>query len=1083
MTRRNGGTARSFVVVGIVLIVTIVVLVTSLRTRGLQEAVPVEPPLSDPHLEVGENPLDHAPEAIADEASPFRAVETSVGHRAELPVPAFSGRLRAEGETAASGAMVVWIPLPESVMEVPGRVARHDWNAIDASSLRTHSDTHGSFEFDQEPDGSSLLGSVLWGIHPDYLALPILLGIDSSEWPRAQDYHLQRVEKAYVNVVDGDGHAVPGAIVEQRGIAPRSLPSEEIPLEHRVRDLLRTSTVTDDAGRCYFFAFPDESTLQARQGFRLSAPRRGPRQSEVTLVLGASFTAQGELLGWEEADGIEKRPQVSFGVQREKRFEILGAVAVAEEGSWGPVTVPLLADGPYRFRMEAPGLVPRDAFVDPPPAGTTVRVDFEAIVGHDLWYYVTDPEGTPLLTSTVTVRWDEEGQEVSIAAQPRPDGYVLVRGCPAGPIQARALAPGYAPDNFQAQVAPLVHPVTLELALTPAASLRGRCVHGGEPVDEFTVLYWQTGDTDPPGRRSFDGRADGSFVLEQAPIGDLSLLAYAPGLGQSESQRIAFAGEQSADVVIELWDPTVGSGRVIDQMTGEPLGTAEVGLFATVEFGSFDPIVATQSVGPDGSFELTGFSPAPTTFTASAKGYSTATRLIVAEAGVPLDLGTIALSRSQTLEIHLVGKGMVDPTRYSVHCLNRPEIGSAVFDSEGVVKFENVSAGEIDFRLDLPDNSSVFFGQDFVVGYDWKIEIPVKGTRQLIVDVAPSPEAEVPELGFVVVHYDHNWATCKRSVTDYAFDGPVVIDGMPDTDLMVQVQDRDGVTIGLANGSFDGRPELRLRVEIGADPQLFRVVDATHQPLGGVSVVVGVKRDTKRQSCGQTDARGECRLLVPTGGPLFASLNSNTHGYRVGIPVVASEDPNEAIELVLTGDAEVELLLRDGDRPVAGLVCALEDHFLNTGTWIPNLTSDSQGQVAWDQLSPGEFLLRAHHPDYLPVREIVRASPDAAPVVIQVRQTGRTTFQATSQSGRPVFDLALELTNLEFQKNVQEWIDIDYVLPPPRGLVTDATGRLFLDDLPHGDYRWRVRRPGFDPVEGLFTVIAGGEVHVSVALP
>jgi hypothetical protein len=73
---------------------------------------------------------------------------------------------------------------------------------------------------------------------------------------------------------------------------------------------------------------------------------------------------------------------------------------------------------------------------------------------------------------------------------------------------------------------------------------------------------------------------------------------------------------------------------------------------------------------------------------------------------------------------------------------------------------------------------------------------------------------------------------------------------------------------------------------------------------------------------------------------------------------------------------------------------------------------------------------------------------------------------ATRVSGEPLADAAIELINEQMYTSVSSWIESGLVKRPSNGLATGTDGRLVVDGLPRGSYRWTLRGPGGESGSG-----------------
>ena len=110
----------------------------------------------------------------------------------------------------------------------------------------------------------------------------------------------------------------------------------------------------------------------------------------------------------------------------------------------------------------------------------------------------------------------------------------------------------------------------VEVRLELAGQIAGRCLRDGAPVESFQVLYWSE-DPSQVAREKVTGSEDGSFLIEEAPLGDVILVGLdAEGANGAPHFVVVTPGE-TAEVTIELLRPLSARGKVVDAVTGEPV--------------------------------------------------------------------------------------------------------------------------------------------------------------------------------------------------------------------------------------------------------------------------------------------------------------------------------------------------------------------------------------------------------------------------------------------------------------------------------------------------------------------------------
>src|SRR6185295_17398735 len=130
----------------------------------------------------------------------------------------------------------------------------------------------------------------------------------------------------------------------------------------RFERFLEQEALTDSSGSVELAPFAGEQVLWAVRGELRSIPWQGPTPSSpVVLVMGETFTVGGSVL---YPDRVEWKPDY----EGERRIMVSGfargfwrplvRVRDVEEGTWGPIAVPLEGVSRLRVRLEGAPITP-----------------------------------------------------------------------------------------------------------------------------------------------------------------------------------------------------------------------------------------------------------------------------------------------------------------------------------------------------------------------------------------------------------------------------------------------------------------------------------------------------------------------------------------------------------------------------------------------------------------------------------------------------------------------------------------------------------------------------------------------------
>lgn len=168
-----------------------------------------------------------------------------------------------------------------------------------------------------------------------------------------------------------------------------------------------------------------------------------------------------------------------------------------------------------------------------------------------------------------------------------------------GELTVEAMAEGY--GRVYADVTVLTR-VRRDFDLVPAAALRGRVEHAGEPVAGAQITVWGDRRGGSTRKVSTVSQPDGRFVVDQLTPGRYSVRATAQGLESPPIGAVAAVGDSGGEFTCELSATYALAGTVT--MDGEPVGGIWLSASGTNKHGSGDAV--SQN---DGRFAIANLPP------------------------------------------------------------------------------------------------------------------------------------------------------------------------------------------------------------------------------------------------------------------------------------------------------------------------------------------------------------------------------------------------------------------------------------------------------------------------------------------
>jgi hypothetical protein len=272
--------------------------------------------------------------------------------------------------------------------------------------------------------------------------------------------------------------------------------------------LLRREFPVGGGGAVDIDPLPGLSWVWAEAEGLVSEPWIGKAPATIELAVGPRFTARG----WVRREaGVDLGPDTSIrvSIRRGSSERVLERSQVRDDGSWGPSSVPLVAGDAYVFRLDGADLIPTEKVVEPPRGFADVQIDFTAQIGFTLPVVAVGAEDEVIPGVRVAAKWLDEASWTSRDASTDEHGRASLRGLPPAVIYLWASRDGFVDmgaDPLELS-ASRVEPVLIRLS--PAGTIRGRCVRGDVPVTSFELIWWKEQGTasahDGGGQRDWRG--------------------------------------------------------------------------------------------------------------------------------------------------------------------------------------------------------------------------------------------------------------------------------------------------------------------------------------------------------------------------------------------------------------------------------------------------------------------------------------------------------------------------------------------------------------------------------------------------
>lgn len=979
-----------------------------------------------------------------------------------------------QGGIRLSGATVSWTVLGSK----PD--LQRDWPMPDpevwasASTIAT-TDEHGEFQLDP-PNGAADLPSVLWVTCPGRRARAFHLGPGETPAALADQISLELGERLIATVRLADESSVPGADVFQRlYLSPR----ERADLDGR--DLaaayaLQRRVATDGSGRATLSDLGGRQVVSAASESRLSNNWIGSAPDEIELVIQPTFTWSGKLT-LEDPTLELSTPTVLVVALTGSTRSIVDSATVRADGTLGPRSAPVVVADSYLFELEGAG-IPTTVQRAQPALGENVDVMFVARRGVRYPVHVARADASAISGAEVRWAWDTGSGWQWTKRFSGEDGLAVLENALPGSSWLMVDKPGFI--GFKQELyLESEFPGAFEVVLEPGATLRGHVLAEGEPVKSFTIVHRRADQIGDPEFADVYDSKDGSFAIEGLPAGERSVFAVATEWPRSSEQRVMLSTEADAAATFQLRAPGQAFGVVRDALTGEPVAGCAAQMWTT------SGELLTRKWGPRrqgdsmGRFEISGLAATEAmTVEVSAPDYAREFRTVPKANELPVDLGVIGLSRSRKLTVHLRVPGGESVTKWNVRCADAPDSRLVAFPESGTVIFEGLQPAFYEVVIEDGPNASRRRSVEVPVDRDGETTFDVTEGADFVVQVlAGDVDFRPLDCWLLVKGMSGEYGSPRSHLLTIPGDGVVAVRGVLGDFASVLVVKRAGGILGSAILSADDIKSGRYVLELRDSQRSLRVVDSAHRPLAGVLTHVGTPK-MNWLSGRTTDSDGRLTISGLSESSFDISLQLPPHGGGVIRDVRLGTDP---IDIVFDPSATIRFRLLDGDVPVSGVSVRIRDG-LGVEREFPTLVTDGSGTAVGEKYLPQAFVGITHQSGIWPATFTLQASESVTPTIVQVRRRGSVVLHAR-RDGLPLAGVALSVESVEFATNVSSWIADGAITASHAACVTDGQGRLRLDGLPRGPYRWSVTLDDGVQIGGNFDVEPQRRVDVDLTIP
>lgn len=1034
-----------------------------------RQRAPSEGPLETSAQE-GLGATDSSPLTLTRGPNPPLSPDAPTEARSSVPR---SFTLRTDDGRAVSAATISWTPVRAEWLARAVSESDRAWAEIETGSKLATSSTTGAFELTFDASQRA----VLWITHPTCEAT-YFQNVGGGSLTLPDSITLTRVDRTVAHVRQEDGTAVAGALV-QHCASLWNVPLDDSRVDSVARRLFQRQYRTGPDGNVEVHALPGYQGLTASLDDRVSNLWTGLRPCAPLLVLRPSFLASGTVPKHAATDPSTVSDRVLVTTVIDTLGEEVGYLTVRSDGNFGPVRLPCRPAKEYSYTLESEIWQAKVIRRPAPRPGDTVHVDFPGEPGLKIDVDTVSATGTPIEGVRVGMSTECGDGMVMSQAFTSKEGRATFRNMRPGDVIITTNKDGFSPTRSGRFTFFSEPGVPYRIELQPGATLRGRVVQDGKPVPKFTVHMWND-EVNYDDERHFQDRVDGSFEVGDVPAGPFTVVASALPSARSQDTAVSIPPGESGSVELVLVPGIIGTGSVLAASTGAPIAGASIQPYLVAGSRSLGAFGPAQTSGPDGSFRFAGFGTGTNLCVVHAEGYAPATFQAVDNGNDSVEFGWMSLQRSGRLDVEFAADSDAPVEHYAVELRPGNSSTRKRLDLHGRASLVDVSPGRCEANVNLGRG----------VGVSSYVNIgPVAPTRwdvqhrrvRALVAALHAPRADERTRYYCNATYSSPSGREEFYFAPFDADLRCDLSRIPADTMILDVVTDDMVTVATRWVTSGKSAPQVVDIELVDAPLHLHFVTQSGAPVFPANVQFNQSKDNLTWSTSlATDEHGDLTLSSVPEGPFSLVVISPQFRKWMRCPPVAGRT-DQKLEIVVSTEGGIDVDVRDRSTPLGGLRVELQDPIGQQCTFDTKSTGPD-GRVRFDALEPQDFDVSVSELGYWPTRMRVLPSASGSHAEMQVRRLGGARIRA-SIVGTPLRKRELNLRSVEFDVDVRSWVSSARVQANPATLETDDDGRLSIDGLPNGLYRWSTTSSEGAPVEGEFTVLPRAVAEVHVAIP
>lgn len=848
-------------------------------------------------------------------------------------------------------------------------------------------------------------------------------------------------------------------------------------LTKSARRAFREELEVDAAAERTIAPLAEQQIIWASLGSMRTTPWIGRAPADVRLELRPTFCVAGRMSG-DAATFSSAPPWIACFALRGTERQELARTTMRADGSFRDLLLPVIADcDAYVVELGGESIARQYVEVVDPKPGERRTIEFNLTSGASLTVRVVDPSAQGISAAKVTVQWNDGIAWRKVERQTNAAGLAIVDGLPPAVAWVRVRAPGFVP-NLGEPVETTNHDgSTIVVQMAKAGVIEGRCLLQGQPAREFTVYFWSKRPSDG-GKVEVHESTDGGFRIDEAPPGEVVLLASGTTAIQSPQVRVQVKEAAVAKTVIDFGAPMTIVGTVVDGVTGLSIASAQVAAQIVAGDQLLKPWKEATHVDAEGRFELKGLVPGQNVIRVASDGFAVRVVVLYLGGADRVDVGRIGLHQHGSLEVQLESTRQEDLQGARVE-LQGVELRPRVPVSDtGCVRFENLPAGAYTAMIILGDQSGRFLLTQVDPGRHVRVVTHVDGGG-LEVEVEPGTPGLASRLYELRVACSNADGIEVDEFYPIPPDHRVRVRRLDTKEIYLEARDPERVVLGIGRFKLSGEPGELVHFRLEQRSPIVRVVDRARQPIAGAHVaLIGSDLAPTWSSFYVTNADGNCTLEGISLDSVGVSLWHPDHGVTA-VQVIDLPRELKPLELVLDARLALRVRVMDHATPLSGI----ELRACNLARFeegLSNGASDPEGLATWGAVGAGAYEVSVVHPGIWPDHVRVDVAENSQPAPFQVRRLGNVAFSVTTTLGNPVVGARFELESVERDQSVQEWIEQGAVPAPVHGMRTDEDGRLIVAGLPNGPFRYRVVLPSGATIDGTVTVPPAATIELPI---